>query len=202
MDEHEKRLIQRIRSGDGAACAELVRAHYAPIYRLLVHLTRDAHRGEDLCQETFAAAWRKFASFNGRSSLRTWLHRIAYRRFLDWRRAQRSAPLALVDTQSANEPPLARLVSDEQDQALHDALAQLDDAEREVLVLHYLQDLSYREIADLTAQPVGTIKWRTSAALKRLKRLLSPDDDHEEARTEAADRPAEEPSAAAGPIGA
>ena len=200
MDEDE--LIQRIRSVDGSACAEFVRTHYAAIYRLLVHLTRDVHRAEDLCQETFAAGWTKIGSFGGRSSLRTWLHGIAYRRFLDWRRTQRIAPLALSDMPIAAEAPLEQLVSDEQDETLHDALNRLEDADREILVLHYLQDLRYREIAELTGEPIGTIKWRTSAALRRLKRLLPPDHDHEKAATRHADQPAAEPSVASGPAGA
>jgi DNA-directed RNA polymerase specialized sigma24 family protein len=64
--------------GRREACAGLVRVHYQAVYRLLVHLTRDAHQAEDLTQETFAAAWEKIGRFQGNASLATWLHRIAY----------------------------------------------------------------------------------------------------------------------------
>ena len=57
------------------------------VYRFLVHLTRDEPRAEDLTQETFAAAWRGIGSFAGRSGLGTWLHRIAYGKFIDARNA-------------------------------------------------------------------------------------------------------------------
>jgi DNA-directed RNA polymerase specialized sigma24 family protein len=49
----------------------------------------------------------------------------------------------------------------------------LDDADQLVIVLHYLQGLSYREMGDITGQPVGTIKWRTSVALERLGDMLA-----------------------------
>src|SRR2546429_9654161 len=88
----DRRLIEGLRARDSKACAQLVRDHYAAIYRLLAHLTRDVHAAEDLCQETFAAGWRKIGSFAGESSIATWLHRIAYRRFLGWRPAPQPLP--------------------------------------------------------------------------------------------------------------
>ena len=79
----DQRLVNDLRAGRRDACAELVRAHYQAVYRFLVHLTRDVHRAEDLTQETFAAAWEKRATFEGRSTPATWLHRIAYTKFID-----------------------------------------------------------------------------------------------------------------------
>src|ERR671935_2108342 len=89
----EKKLIQRAKSADAQACTQVVHDHYERVYHLLAHLTRDPHRAEDLCQETFAAAWAKLDGFAGDSSIGTWLHRIAYRKFLDWLRTRKRAPL-------------------------------------------------------------------------------------------------------------
>src|SRR3954466_501902 len=85
----EMLLARRVRGGDRAACNELVHAHHAALYRFLLHLARDAHAAEDLTQETFAAAWRNIGGFRGRASLSTWLHRIAYTKFVDWNRRSR-----------------------------------------------------------------------------------------------------------------
>jgi RNA polymerase sigma-70 factor (ECF subfamily) len=87
----EQRLLSHLRAGRPGACAELVGAHYQTVYRFLVHLTRDVHQAEDLTQETFATAWEKIAAFQGRATLGTWLHRIAYTKFIDARRAERRA---------------------------------------------------------------------------------------------------------------
>ena len=87
----DQRLLRNLRTHRPEACAELVRGHYQTVYRFLVHLTHDVHQAEDLTQETFAAAWEKIATFQGRATLATWLHRIAYTKFIDAQRAGRRA---------------------------------------------------------------------------------------------------------------
>ncbi len=177
----DQRLLDGLRAGRPEACADLVRGHYQAVYRFLVHLTRDVHRAEDLTQETFAAAWEKLATFQGRSTLATWLHRIAYTRFID---AQRAAQRATVARQRLSCPPevsadpSAALEADEESQRLYRALHELATPERALLVLHYLQGLSYREMAAVLDEPTGTVKWRTAEALSRLRALLEEAPDH------------------------
>jgi RNA polymerase sigma-70 factor, ECF subfamily len=171
----ELRLVSDLRAGRPEACAELVRAHYQAVYRFLAHLCRDAHRAEDLTQETFAAAWEKIATFQGRSSLATWLHRIAYTKFLDARRAERRAAGAFERRTGPAAPPAGPLdvaAADDEARRLYRALDELDAPERALLVLHYLQGLSYREMAAVLGEPTGTVKWRTAEALSRLRALL------------------------------
>jgi RNA polymerase sigma factor (sigma-70 family) len=209
-DGDERRLIERAKSGDAAACGALVRAHYAAVYRLLAHLTRgDVHAAEDLCQDTFAAAWQKLGTFAGGSSFATWVHRIAYRRFLDWLRSSGSARQGRApgDDGPGVEPnesrdPLAEVVAGEEARTLYAALDRLHDADRQVLVMHYLSGLSYRQMAEITDEPAGTVKWRTSAAVARLRTLLSdemPDELERRSKTSAA---AARPAAAADSAGA
>jgi RNA polymerase sigma-70 factor (ECF subfamily) len=153
----------------------LVRAHYQAVYRFLAHLCRDAHRAEDLTQETFAAAWEKIATFQGRSALATWLHRIAYTKFLDARRAERRAAGAFerrAGPAATPAGPLDAAAADDEARRLYRALDELDAPERALLVLHYLQGLSYREMAAVLGEPTGTVKWRTAEALNRLRALL------------------------------
>lgn len=179
----DRLLAKRIAAGDHDACAALVTSHHAPIYRLLARLCRDAHLAEDLTQETFAAAWANIKGYRGASSLSTWLHQIAYRKFLDSRR--RVTRSVAIEFQHFNEvvaraaDPLADAIADEETHRLHLALDRLPQRERHVLVLHYLQGLSYREVAEVLNEPVGTVKWRTSRALDELKNLLeAPYDEH------------------------
>ncbi len=173
----EKLLVRRILAGDREACTQLIRLHHQAIYRLLVHLCRDAHVAEDLTQETFAAAWAGLSTFGGTASLATWLHRIAYRKFVDARR--RKPPLKAVQLEQVTErvasttpDPLDGVLANEQSRRLYQALARLAPAERDVAVLHYLQDLSYSQMAQVLDEPPGTVKWRTSQALAKLKTLL------------------------------
>src|SRR5262249_46876566 len=171
----EQRLLSDLRAGRPEACAELVRGHYQRVYRFLLHLTRDVHQAEDLTQETFAAAWERLAAFQGRATLATWLHRIAYPKFIDGQRAERRAAgmrERLPNSKGASAEPGDAVMADDEAQRLYQALQRLDAAERTVLVLHYLQSLSYREMAGVLDEPTGTVKWRTREALNRLRALL------------------------------
>jgi RNA polymerase sigma-70 factor (ECF subfamily) len=183
----DQRLLQNLRAGCPEACAEVVRAHYQAVYRFLVHLTRDVHEAEDLTQDTFAAAWEKIGSFQGRSSLATWLHRIAYTRFIDAQRArQRTAGMLerLSNPVVAPADPLDTAMAGDEAQRLNRALHNLDDPQRVLLVLHYLQGLSYREMAGVLDEPAGTVKWRTSEALTTLRALLGDEvPDHAPRKT-------------------
>ncbi len=178
----DRRLLSDLRVGRPCACAALVRAYYAAVYRLLAHLTRDAHLAEDLTQETFAAAWQKLPEFAERSSLGTWLHRIAYTKFIDAQRAHQRA----VKMREERQPPQGGapdphdiVAADDEARRLYAALDQLETAERTAVVLHYLQGLSYRQMADVLDEPAGTVKWRTAAALAHLRNLLADEvDDH------------------------
>jgi RNA polymerase sigma-70 factor (ECF subfamily) len=83
-------LLERLRCGDVDAGHRLVRDHYPAIYRYLVHLTGCRDVAADLTQETFLQAWRHLDAFEGRSTLRSWLYRIAHREFLQALRRQRN----------------------------------------------------------------------------------------------------------------
>ena len=174
----EQRLVCRVRGGERETCALLVREHHAAVYRLLLHLSRDAHLAEDLTQETFAAAWAHIGSFNGESALGTWLHRIACRKFADAvrsglaRRRESGASDAVDGVRSPNRGPLEAAVADEQERRLMRAVDALDDADRELVVLHYFQGLSFREMAQVLGRPAGTVKWRVSETLARLRELI------------------------------
>ena len=172
----DQRQMSNLRAGRSESCAELIRAHYQTVYRFLVRLTRDIHQAEDLTQETFAAAWEKSATFQGRATLAAWLHRIAYTKFIDAQRAERRAGEMLerlTSTAVSSTDPLDIVMADDEAERLYRALHGLDAPERTLLVLHYLQGLSYREMAAVVDEPTGTVKWRTAEALHRLRALLS-----------------------------
>jgi RNA polymerase sigma-70 factor (ECF subfamily) len=145
----------------------------------MAYLTRDTSLAEELTQETFASAWANIDSFRSRASLGTWLHRIAYRKFIDsTRRLKRDAALAdglapQNDTAPESSNPLYRLTADENYRLLYQAMRMLKSPEYTVLVLHYIQGLSFRQVAKVLDRPVGTVKWQTSRALKNLKSYLT-----------------------------
>jgi RNA polymerase sigma-70 factor (ECF subfamily) len=170
-------MLKALRQGRREAYEDVVAAHYASIYRLLLFLTRDAGRAEDMTQEVFASAWGAIGDFRGEASLKTWLRRIAYNLFLDAQRQRRRAE-SLVNRLSQGGPeaaddPLARVMADEHLGRMYRAMDSLDGDERAVLLLHYIDGLSYREMARVLQQPAGTIKWLTHQALKKLRTQIA-----------------------------
>jgi RNA polymerase sigma-70 factor (ECF subfamily) len=177
-DAGDERLLADLRVGRREACAALIHAHYQAIYRFLLHLTRDVALAEDLTQDTFATAWEKVGSFAGRSSLRTWLHRIAHGKLVDVRRrSRRGAEIhEQVGRQAARAEsagPLDAVIADDQARHLFEQLQRLEPDDRTLLVLHYLQGLSYRDLAGVVDEPVNTVKWRVREALEQLRALFA-----------------------------
>jgi len=177
----ERQTIRQLRQGRRDAYEAIICRHYAAIYRFLAYLTYDSGLAEELTQETFAAAWAGVDSYRGRASLGTWLHRIAYRKFIDAKRGlERDAHLKdrlkehareALDADASN--PLHRLAADEECRLVQEAMLKLESSEYLVVLLHYIEGLSFREMTGILDEPVGTVKWRTSRALKRLRQYLT-----------------------------
>jgi RNA polymerase sigma-70 factor (ECF subfamily) len=144
-----------------------------------MYLTRDSNLAEEITQETFVSAWTNIASYKARASFGTWLHQIAYRKFVDSRRAlRRDASLMAKLREQINEPqdeldPFYLLAADEHSRMLYEVLNTLPSLEYIVIVLHYIQGLSFREMSKVLDEPVGTVKWQTNRALKKLRGYLS-----------------------------
>jgi RNA polymerase sigma-70 factor (ECF subfamily) len=175
-DRAERRILKALREGRREAYEDIIDAHYASIYRLLLFLTRDASVAEDMTQEVFASAWAAIQGFRGDASVKTWLRRIAYNLFLEaQRRRKREASLAgqMVESESGiTADPLSRIMTDEHLDRMYRAMDDLEDQERVILLLHYLDGLSYREMARVLHQPAGTLKWMTHHALGKLRTLV------------------------------
>ena len=163
-------------AGDRDACAAMIARHYAGVYSLLASLCRDVHTAEDLAQETFAACWAAISGFRGQASLGTYLRRIAYNKFIDWRRRRKDPAVTAADISVVTEPsglsgedPVGRLLEAEATRVLREAVDKLSPTARECIVMHYIQDLSFAEVSGVLDIPVGTVKWRVSQALKELR---------------------------------
>jgi RNA polymerase sigma-70 factor (ECF subfamily) len=175
----ERKRSTDIHEGHREAYKTIICEHYRPIYRFVVYLSGDASLAEDLTQETFASAWINISQYKGQASLKTWLHRIAYHKFVDWqRRHERRIDLATGMREGnpavrTSPNPLHQLEENEHIYLLYEALHKLDSSEYITIVLHYIRGFSFREMAGVLDEPAGTIKWRTSQALKRLRAILT-----------------------------
>lgn len=154
-------LVARALGDDDDAFGELVRRHRPRIAALLMRLTGgDRNLAEDLGQEAFLRAYRGLPRFEGRARFSTWLHRIAYYAYLNHRnRVPRHTSLPDGFENTATAPACEHSVSrSDLRRDVSAAIDTLSDAYREVIVLHFVRQVPYRDIADRLDMPLGTVK--------------------------------------------
>jgi RNA polymerase sigma-70 factor, ECF subfamily len=166
----EAALVQRACAGDARAFERLYREHVGRVYGLCLRMTRDVQLAEDCTQDTFINAWRALAKFETRSSLSTWLHRIAVNVSLAKRR--KSTP---VEPQPEDEDGAALDWTLETPVEVHEiesAIGELPDGARDALVLHALYGYSHGEAAEMLGIAEGTCKAQLHRARKLLREKL------------------------------
>jgi len=174
-------LIRRMCDADETALGALYDRWVRSLYSLVFHLLKDADEAEDVVEETFWQAWRKASSYEpSRGAVSTWLLTIGRRRALDRLRAKgrrreesMSQSGVLADVASSAPDPLQAAEESERRSQVRAALRELPDEQRSVLELGYFQGLSQAEIADMTGQPLGTVKTRMRLAMQKLREPLS-----------------------------
>jgi RNA polymerase sigma factor (sigma-70 family) len=168
----DDQLLAEIARGDEAALAALYDRYGRPSYALAVRILRDSQLAQDAVQEAFLAVWRTAAAFDPlRGKASTWLLTLVHRRAVDVvRREDRrradpldDAPVASGDS-TDDEAELR-----EQRRAVQAALTVLTPAEREAIELAYYAGFSQSEIAERLGVPLGTIKSRMFAGLRKLR---------------------------------
>ena len=165
----EAMLVQRAANGDPRAFERLYREHVSRVYGLCLRMMRDPQLAEDCTQETFINAWRALPRFQTRSSLSTWLHRIAVNVSLARRRKSTPVePLPEPDEEGGDRVGGWTLETPLEERELEDAIGALPDGARDALVLHALYGYSHGEAADMLGVAEGTCK----AQLHRARRLL------------------------------
>jgi RNA polymerase sigma-70 factor (ECF subfamily) len=173
----EQQLVERCRAGDLAAFEAIYKAHSGRLYSVACRMLGNPADAEDLLQEIFIAAHRKLGSFRGESALGTWLYRLATNLCLDHLRSRAAKTNQLTGTLD-DEPGLAdagsrRLADRTVDRLdLERALAQLPDGARTAFVLHDIEGLEHREVAEALGVAEGTSKSQVHKARLRLRAIL------------------------------
>jgi len=173
--QDEGRLIRDYLAGSDAAFAILFDRHHPSLYAFAHRLSGDPQEAEDLCQSAWLEVIRSLRSYRGRGPFRAWLHAIALNLYKDGLRRSRLDLIALDDEElpaGLATDPQRELERLDAARALEAALNRLNPAHREVLILHELQGLKYREIADILDCPLGTVKSRLHHAMVALRATL------------------------------
>lgn len=178
--ETERALVEQCRRQDFEAFGKLVDAYQNRIYGFVRRMCPNLEEALDITQEVFIRAFQGFAKFDGRSSLRTWLFRIAYHLCVDRaRRLDRSMVETPLEAGSEHAEagqvadgrwnPETIVMDDELREVVESAIESLSDKLRSVLLLHDREDMAYGEIAAALGLPVGTVKSRLFLARAQIQ---------------------------------
>lgn len=180
----ERELVQLAKAGDNAAFSQLVSAYEGKIYNLALRYLGNPDDAMDASQEVFLRMFRFLSGFQEDSSFSTWLYRIGVNVCKDLlsRRSKRAEqPLEISDDEEETRPadipdgrydPERILEGTELRRTLSDAIAELPEQQREMIVLRDIQGLSYEEIGQVLCLESGTVKSRLFRARENLRKKL------------------------------
>ncbi len=176
----DRELVQRHRIGDPEAFEELYIRFESMVFNLALRMTGQPDDAADLSQEIFLRVYRHLGKFRGRSSLKTWIYRIAVnccrsrlnRRSLRRKGASVASSAGLEELPDDRRGPEQRALARDASEVLAAALAQLPVAFREAVVLRDVEGLTYQEIANATGLRIGTVRSRIARGRDRLRTVI------------------------------
>ena len=177
----DRSRLERLKSGDMNAFEEVFVQHRRGILAYVRGMVGEKHLAEDIVQDTFVRLARSVAGIRPGLGISGWLYRTARNRTIDTVRHRRFEVLA--DTGSPGDSALAaagkrtptpadEAVQNENRSRVRDCLARLPDRQRDVLMLRYYGDLSFREVAQVLGRPLGTVLWQARGSMERLREML------------------------------
>jgi RNA polymerase sigma-70 factor (ECF subfamily) len=179
-------LVLKSQQGDIHAFDQLVERYHSKIYGLTYNMTSNREDAEDLTQEIFIKAYEALPRFRGKSSFYTWLYRIAINKTINYRKKRnrkRALSLDQFDQEiklddvyhdlTAKGSPLRHISLSELQIKLNEALQNLSEKHRTVVVMHDMQGIPHEEIAKIVGASVGTVRSRLFYARRQMQSELA-----------------------------
>ena len=152
----------------------LVAQYYEPLYQFAFSLTRVEADACDLTQQTFYVWATKGHQLRDVTKVKSWLYTTLHRAFLDSRRRQSRFPQSEFSETMPELPVLSLTLVDQLDAAqVVESLAQVDEIYQAPVALFYLEDCSYKDIAEILEVPIGTVKSRMARGIAQLRAILN-----------------------------
>jgi len=169
----EMGLIRKAAAGDMTAYAQLVSENRERVLRAAYGVLGSIEEAEDAAQDVFVKAWQKLETYNGEASFSSWLYRITVNTSIDVLRRRREQ--TGLDQQMAEKTygPEDRMLQNDAQRQIRQAVDELPDGSRAVIILREYEQLSYKEIAEILEIPIGTVMSRLNYARRRLRETLT-----------------------------
>ncbi len=152
---------------------QIVSSFYEPLYRFALSLTHKRDDACELAQETFCRLLSKGSQLRDHSKVKAWMFTTLYRVYIGWKRRELRLPHFEIGSVEGELPALTPQMAEESDaDTVLETLFEIDERYRSPLVLFYLEQQSYREIAEMLEIPCGTVMSRLSRGKEALRKLL------------------------------
>ena len=178
-DLPDRELVARCQLGEADAFNELVGRHQDRVYAAVTRFCGNGEDAADVVQRAFINAYRKISEFKGDAAFSTWIYRIAFNQAISFRRENKRPAVSIYskDDDKVVEPavdtnPTEKLEGEETQKKVQQALEQLEEGDRQIILLKDLQGHSYDEIAGIMQIPKGTVRSRLHRARLELKSKL------------------------------
>ncbi len=176
-------MISQYLAGDLESLEILIQKYLKSIYGFVYRYIGNPADAEDVTQEVFFKVWKSFKKFDQKRNFKTWLYSIAKNASIDYLRKKKNIPLSKFENEEgdnsiadnlADLAPLAPELFDRENLAeeLNQAMEKLSSACREVIYLHYHDELDLAEIAEILGESVNTTKSRHRRALVELRKII------------------------------
>jgi RNA polymerase sigma-70 factor (ECF subfamily) len=185
-EDPDAAMVAAVLDGDPEAYRVLVERYERRIYHVVYGMVRSPEDAKDLAQDAFIKAFQNLHRFRLESKFYTWLCRIAMNVAIDHLRKQKhrrhsefddsrggSEGAQVVRLHSAKDDPAANVARSQLNKTIMDAVETLPDDQKQVLILRELEDMPYKEIAEVLGIPEGTVMSRLYYARRRLQEMLS-----------------------------
>ncbi|MFJ8663515.1 ECF RNA polymerase sigma factor SigK [Streptomyces sp. NPDC093795] len=171
-------LMKKVAEGDQEAFTGVFQAVSDPVFGMVSRVLRDRAMSEEVAQEVLVEVWRTAPRYDpGRGSVFAWVLTMAHRRAVDRVRSEqaassREARVALLDRETEFDQVVEEVEARFEREAVRSCLRGLSELQRQSVTLAYYRGLTYREVAERLAQPLGTIKSRLRDGLMKLRDCL------------------------------
>jgi RNA polymerase sigma-70 factor (ECF subfamily) len=173
--DEERRLVERAVAKDQAAFAELYDRHVVRVYRHIYYLVGDAREAEDLTAQTFLKAWEAIGRYKERGApIVAWLLRIAHNLTVSYLRSKRDHSElddGYVDQKRAGNPEEV-LEQSSDERSVREAVMQLREEQRQVIMLRFVEEMGYQEVAQVIGKSVPAVRVIQHRALGNLRKIM------------------------------
>ena len=177
MIELEKELIERCRANDKAAFGSLINKYRKQLFSYLLRMCEDRMQAEDLFQETLIRVWKGISNYKEQNKFSSWIFSIAHNVTMDNIRSKKVREKGVHINENINavtvDNPHSVYVANETKEIIMHGINELPEKQKQVFLLRQHSNMSFKEIAAATNQPLNTVLGHMHYAVSKLRKMLS-----------------------------